>query len=110
MEVRKLQQTTYVESNPPVTHPLAILWSFIGGLLLLIFMIVGIIAAHDAFVIGASVMIKLLVGLLVILIPGALIIGIVVWYQEHTRKVLAEQRNQELEEEHKEVKIDRIRD
>lgn len=107
------EQTAYVESHlvqpQPTAHPLAVLWSFIGGLLLLVFLIAGILAAHTQFVAGASIMVILLVGLLVILMPSALIVGIVVWYQERMRKVRAEARNQELEEEHKEAQIEQVR-
>ncbi|SRR5579884_253850 len=70
----------------PVAHPLAVLWSLIGGALLFVFMIAGIFAAYHQFVQGARIMVIILVGLGVVLIPSSVIVGVVLMYQSHKRK------------------------
>lgn len=97
----------YVEATPVVPqqtmHPLVGLWSLIIGLILLIFVIAGIFAARNDFVAGAAVMVKILVGLIVVLVPSGLIVGIVAAVQNHQRKV----KVQELEIERAQKAIQR---
>ncbi len=62
-------------------HPLAALWSMIAGVILLVFVIAGIIAAWGTFMAGTAIMIKILVVLVVVLVPAGVIADIVVLIQ-----------------------------
>ncbi len=71
----------------PTAHPLALFAMSIVGLLFLVFLVAGIIVAHNTFLQGASIMIMVLVWITVVGVPLALGIGVLVWYQGHRRKV-----------------------
>ncbi len=58
-------------------HPLAALWSRIAGVILLVFVIAGIIAAWGTFMAGTAIMIKILV----VLVPAGVMADIVVLVQ-----------------------------
>jgi FtsK/SpoIIIE family len=59
--------------HPPgqTAHPLAILWSVIGGLLALIALVAGMIAAWHTFVQASSIVVSVLIVIVGILIPLA---------------------------------------
>src|SRR5579875_47832 len=70
----------------PSAHPLAVLWSLIGGVLLLVFLLAGIIAARQQFLAGAAFLVYVLVSLAIVVIPGSVIAGLVILMQAYKRR------------------------
>jgi hypothetical protein len=83
-------RNSLVQATPVVpqqtAHPLAVLWSIIGGVLLLVFLFAGMIAARSTFLQGAQLVVLILIGLAIVGIPGSVIVAAVMIYQQHKRK------------------------
>jgi hypothetical protein len=67
------------------THPLAVLGMIIGGVLALVFLIAGLIAAHSAFLAGAQLVAYAVIGIMVVGVPGGILVAGVMFYQHHKR-------------------------
>jgi hypothetical protein len=89
-ERRQYQQEDERYYPAPLTprqgaHPMAVLWSLIGGALLFVFLVAGIIAAHEQFVFGATLVIYILVALAVVVLPGSAIYGLIWLIKSHQK-------------------------
>jgi hypothetical protein len=85
------------------THPLAVLGIIIGGVLALVFLVAGLVAAHAQFMAGATFIAYIMIGLAIVGIPGSVIVAAWMLYQNHRR----EARIKEMEIKRAEAQIKR---
>src|SRR5450631_3336784 len=58
------------------TNPMAALWSFIGGIVLLIALVAGLIAAWHTFTAGANIVVTVLIIVAIVVVPVGAIVGL----------------------------------
>jgi FtsK/SpoIIIE family len=72
------------------TSPMVAFWSFVGAIVFLIALVAGMIAAWSRFTAGANIVATILIVLSVVIVPGAVLVGIaygvLLLWKSHKRK------------------------